>query len=367
MRRFKLFSLIQERVARRTFPSRWSARRRASWSASGASAAVESLESRCLLSAGDLDPSFGVGGRVVTPIGNATVSGVEALAIQSDGQIIAVGYASDGQSSPFAVARYTTRGLLDTSFGINGSVTTSFDSVSAARCVAIQPDGRIVVAGRTDNQSSSVIAVARYDTDGTLDTTFGVAGKVTTSTAPTYSGANSIVLQSDGRIVVAGFSNSAGVNLLTLVRYNTNGSIDTTFGTAGTLVTDLISADGVNTIAIQADQKFVVTGATGTPQNPDLAVERINADGTLDTTFGVAGRVSTDFGGGNDIGRSVAVLPDGKILALIPQGSSLNVARYTPTGSPDSSFGSGGKRVIFGVGRFDNSQIAIQVQPNSWG
>ena len=126
MRRFKLFSLFQERVARRMFPSRWSARRRASCSASGGSAAVESLETRCLLSAGDLDPSFGVAGRVTTDVGE-DAGGVTAVgAIQSDGKIVVAGTAYHSGNYDFAVVRYNSDGSLDSSFDGDGKLTTDF-------------------------------------------------------------------------------------------------------------------------------------------------------------------------------------------------------------------------------------------------
>ena len=386
MRRIKLFSLIQERVARRMCPSRWSARRRASWSASGASAAVESLESRCLLSAGDLDLSFGVAGRVTTSIGTQETGGsTHQVAIQSDGKIVVAGpalntgvintegdfglvrfnadgsldtsfagtgkvttdFGGDESAADLAIqgdgkivvvgkrnspsiavlSRYNPDGSLDASFGGTGKVTTTVGTVASANSVAIQNDGKIVVAGLTTTGADFDFAVVRFNADGSLDTSFGGTGKVTTSTSPGFESANSVVIQDDGKIVVAGYS--------ALVRYNANGSLDATFGTSGKVTTDFAVFNAV----LQDDGKIIGVGAHDS--SSQFTLERFNADGSLDTSFGGTGKV-THPGVLAQVG-SVTVQTDGKIVVVAQQGADdFRIARYDTDGSLDFTFGVNG-------------------------
>ena len=150
---------------------------------------------------GDLDPTFGSGGKVTTDVGGS--DGAQAVAIQGDGKVVAAGlgnFAGPG-TGDFALARYNPDGSLDTSFGSGGKVTTDFGGFDAASAVAIQPDGKIIAAGRS---GSGDFALARYNPDGSLDSSFGSGGKVTTDFGG-FDSAFGVALQADGKIVAAGF------------------------------------------------------------------------------------------------------------------------------------------------------------------
>jgi uncharacterized delta-60 repeat protein len=180
---------------------------------------------------GDLDTTFDSDGKVTTAIG-ASDNEAYSVAIQSDGKIVAAGSSKNGSNYDFALARYNTDGTLDTNFGTGGKVITAIgSSTDVAESVAIQSDGKIVAAGFSNNGSNNDFALVRYNTNGTLDTTFDSDGKVTTAIGSANDAAYSVAIQSDGKIVAAGFSNNGSNNDFALVRYNTNGSLDTSFGT----------------------------------------------------------------------------------------------------------------------------------------
>jgi uncharacterized delta-60 repeat protein/uncharacterized repeat protein (TIGR01451 family) len=263
---------------------------------------------------GSLDSTFGVGGTVITDLGDNEWG--SAVAIQSDGKIVAVG----GADGDFALARYEYDGSLDSTFGVSGTVTTDFGGFDYGQAVAIQSDGKIVAVGGTDGD----FALARYEDDGSLDSTFGINGIMTTySGGP--DGGNAIAIQSDGRIVVAG---DAGGDF-GVVRYNDEGDLDSTFGIGGVVKTDFGASDGANAIGIQTDGKIVVAGTIDYlySTDSDMGVVRYNTDGNLDSTFGISGMVTTDFGG-SDTGRAVAIQSDGKIVVVGNAGGDFGVARY---------------------------------------
>jgi uncharacterized delta-60 repeat protein len=269
---------------------------------------------------GAVDGTFGVGGQA-TPL--FSVAGV---IVQADGKIVTVGTPTIQGGSQFAVARYNADGSSDTTFGTGGEVTTDFGSRGAASGVALQSDGKIVAVG-TGSVSSSItgFAVARYNPDGSLDAGFATAGKaLTTLSGNLFAPANTVAVQLDGKIVVAGSASG-------LVRYNADGSLDVGFGTAGRVTSAFVTASGV---ALQADGKIILVG-----DSP--AVARYTANGTLDVTFGNGGLVTTSFAA-----NSVAIQNDGKLVIVGKVASSnftdFAVARYNADGTPDSGFGSAG-------------------------
>lgn len=180
---------------------------------------------------GSLDSSFGTSGKVTTAFAGGE-DYARALAIQADGKIVICGEANTGGGDDFALARYNADGSLDTGFGTGGKVTTAFaGSLDWARAIAIQPDGRIVVAGHSGSgNSSDDFALARYLTDGSLDTSFSSDGKVTVNMGVGDNGL-AIALQSDGKIVVAGSANTGGT--AAIARFNTDGSLDNSFSGDG--------------------------------------------------------------------------------------------------------------------------------------
>ncbi len=300
---------------------------------------------------GDIDTTFGTGGRVTTDFGT-NYDDAKAVAIQSDGKIVAAGRSLNSAGDyDFALARYNTDGTLDTAFGTGGKVTTDFVDIvgkcdvwgcndnDVANAVAIQSDGKIVVAGDVGRRDS--FALARYNTDGTLDTSFGTGGKVSTYTtvgygAPGYTSgdafsggsANAIAIQSDGKIVVAGYIGCSLQQVcnqfdFALVRFNTNGSLDATFGSGGIVVTAVGEGsdfDYANAVAIQTDGKIVAAGTTGPSSGyggttDKFALVRYNTNGTLDTAFGAGGKVTTTIGTYSSNAYAIALQTDGKIVA----------------------------------------------------
>jgi uncharacterized delta-60 repeat protein len=226
---------------------------------------------------GDLDATFGASGIVTTRIyagpGENAASGV---AIQPDGKIVAVGYAPSTSSYDFVVVRYTVSGTLDTTFGTTGVVTTPIGPVNDyARDVAIQPDGKIVAGGYAHNGSDFDFAVVRYTVSGTLDTTFGSGGVVTTSIGPGTDYARDVAIQPDGKIVVGGAASNGSDNDFAVVRYTTSGAPDTAFGSGGVVTTPIGPGnDSAGGVAIQPDGKIVAGGYASNGSDYDFAVVR---------------------------------------------------------------------------------------------
>jgi len=274
---------------------------------------------------GSLDTTFGTAGKVITAIGSGT-DVANYVVVQSDGKIVAAGYSHNGSNVDFAVVRYNTDGSLDTSFGTGGKVTTAVGSSNdTGRSVVMQSDGKIIVVGSSENLTDTDFAVVRYNTNGSLDTTFSGDGKVTTAIGSGNDGANSVVLQSDGKIVVAGVSFET-FEVFAVVRYTSTGSEDATFSGDGKVTTAVGSSqDQARSVVLQSDGKIVAAGFSDNGSNYDFAVVRYNSDGSLDTTFSGDGIVTTAVGAGSDYGYSVAMQSDGKIVAA---GYSYSGTKY---------------------------------------
>lgn len=273
-----------------------------------------------LNSDGSLDTSFDSDGKVVTDVSGGHSAGY-AVAVQSDGKIVVAGYNDDvGTDQNFAVVRYNTDGSLDTSFDSDGKVVThAGSSVEYTSSIAIQPDGKIVVVGMS-SLSSYDIVVLRYDSNGWLDTSFDTDGIVVTDVAGWNDAANSVALQSDGKIVVAGdtYNSSLNRNVFMAVRYNTNGSLDTSFDSDGVATTAIGTQwDTAYSVAVQDDGKLVLAGVKYWPSwaSSDFAITRFNGDGSIDSGFGTSGKVVIAVGtSGESAAKLVALQSDGKIL-----------------------------------------------------
>jgi uncharacterized delta-60 repeat protein len=271
--------------------------------------------------AGDLDASFANGGKLTTDFGNSGGDGASAIAIQGDGKIVVAGVANQNTGSGFALARYNRDGGLDLSFGTGGKVTTTIRTLSSqSNALAIQGDGKIVLAGTTGTDfehGASDFAMARFNTDGSLDTSFGTAGKVITDFLGSYDTAYAIAIQRNGKIVAAGAAQGEGI-FFALARYNSDGSLDVSFGSGGKVITDFqgrLDQALVYALSIQKDGKIVAAGrADDISSNFGLA--RYNRDGSLDATFGSGGKVTTDFNGLNDEGHGLAIQTDGKLVVV---------------------------------------------------
>jgi uncharacterized delta-60 repeat protein len=198
---------------------------------------------------------------------------------------------------------------------------------------------------------------------GRLDPGFGTAGKTTTRFAGD-AGASAAVLQS-GKVVAAGFAVTGATTDFALTRYRPNGTLDASFGNQGRVTTDIAGGAGdvATALAVQADGKLVAAGLTSGPAGQDFALVRYRPNGTVDPSFGNHGRVTTDFAGGADAAHALVIQPDGKLVAAGSATFGTNqdfaIARYNPNGSPDLSFGTGGRSTIDIVGDFDEARALV--------
>ena len=280
-------------------------------------------------------PRFADGGIVTTAFPASAVSAASAVAIQPDGKVVAVGR-SGGR---FALARYDANGGLDATFGSGGTVVTDVGGRARPAATAIEPDGKIVVAGSVAGPGPRPrIAVARYNPDGSLDPSFGRGGVARTGVC---CAANAAAFDRDGRIVVAGEVDGA----FGVVRLTARGALDRSFGASGAVSTGFggRSAAGgrANALAIGPDGGIIAAGAT---PGGDFALARFDADGSLDASFGAGGRVRTDLGG-DDEANAVVLRPGGGIVLAGRTSTGLALAAYRRSGSPDGSFAERGRVV----------------------
>ncbi|HLQ44680.1 MAG TPA: delta-60 repeat domain-containing protein, partial [Planctomycetaceae bacterium] len=287
---------------------------------------------------GTLDTSFGTSGKVTTAI-SSSHDEIYALAIQPDGAIVAAGRAKTNSYYDFALARYTASGVLDTSFDTDGKLTTAIGTRSdEAYGVALQADGKIVAAGRA-YMSGYDFAAVRYNSDGSLDTSFDTDGKVTTKFVTSVDEAYAVAIQADSKIVLAGRVQNGSYYDVALARYNTNGSLDTSFDTDGKVTTSIsTTTDEAYAVAVQSDAKIVVAGRTTVGSTFDFALARYTTSGGLDSSFGTGGMVSTAIGTSTDEVYAIAIQPDAKIVvagrATIGSNYDFAVARYQGRNAP---------------------------------
>lgn len=330
---------------------------------------VFAWDTPALAAAGDLDPTFSRDGKVITNVGEDGFGGIVA---QPDGKVVVAGtvIGKTGTGcflkgrSDFLLLRYTTDGGLDRTFGDRGRVRTDFGGADddQAFAVALQPDGKILVAGQVCTTSlPRPMGLARYNSDGTLDTSFGGGdGKVTTSFGSDNADwAVAIALQSDGKIVVTGYGQwdpgTCCDSAIEVARYNSNGSPDSSFGGGDGQVTYPAPPNGVSgSVVIQTVggvEKIVVLGSVGGGASDlDFLLLRYNLDGTPDTSFGGGdGVVTTDFPAppvgptaSRDFGNSLVVQTDGKLVAGGNVTAGAGLARYNVDGSLDATFGTSG-------------------------
>jgi uncharacterized delta-60 repeat protein len=349
---------------------------------------LETMEDRTVPSAGMLDPTFGNGGIVSTGINTGSGDDARAVLVQPDSKIVAVGGAN------FSMVRYNTDGGLDTSFGSSGKVSTSIGTSGGARAAALYPAGtanagKIVLGGYTGKSTSGSrdFALARYNTNGSLDTSFGSRGKTITDFAGNWDEIDSIVLQSDGKIVVAGMTRVAGSGTngyqFALARYTASGTLDSSFGSGGKVVTKIASGDEwFNAVALQPDGKIIAAGYAGGiyyPGQSEIVVARYTTDGRLDTDpmtgFGAVDPITgnrsgfaSPYSSGEENAYALALQPDGKIVvagqnsALDNSGDHFVLARFNLDGTMDSAFGNSGK-VVTQVSSYDWAW-ALTVQSN---
>jgi uncharacterized delta-60 repeat protein len=293
---------------------------------------------------GDLDSGFGTGGKVTTDVRQDDAAA--DVAVLSGGEIIVVGTSDRHGTRDYVVARYVADGSLDTSFGGgDGIVTTTVGGSGAgAGSMALQGDGKIVVGGASGTYAGEELTLVRYETAGSLDTGFGDGGIVTTVVpGSSKSTAAAVAVQSDGGILAAGTALIGSYDIL-LARYDEDGNLDSTFNSTGILTTDLGGWEFGYAMTLQDDGKIVVAGTTRSQPGPhyDIAVTRYMTTGMLDNSFGTGGVVTTSIGD-YDAAYAVAVQMDDKIVvAGMADGRYLMVARYSPAGVLDATFGGDG-------------------------
>ena len=291
---------------------------------------------------GSLDNSFGVNG-VSQPTFAVPDVTCNDMALQPDGKIVVAGNTIVGGSYSFFAARIDETGSLDNSFGVNGASMFSIGTGQQFfNDMAMQDDGKIVLVGGV-LESDIDLAIARLNTDGSLDNTFSFDGKLITDINGSDL-ANGVQIDTDGKIVVVGESDNESL----LVRYNADGTLDNSFGVNGKVVHEFstTSNDELNCLVIDGDEKLVVAGGSYGASFQEMLVARFNPDGSLDNTFSFDGSVHTDFFGSNDKAKAILIQPDGKILVAGDAHDGVDkigMVRYDAYGALDNSFGTNGK------------------------
>lgn len=346
-------------------------------------AGVWTGETPALAAGGDLDPSFGVGGLVTTTEFSEGLGSAGAIAMQPDGKIVVAGYLWSDPEEEFAVARFDVDGSLDPTFAGDGTASTIFRTGDAcyeqARAVLVQSDGKIVAVGVSsckrpgpDMGGDALFALARYNVDGTPDGTFGDDGTVMTSfgdPADCYTHAEAAALQPDGKIVVAGEASCPQDGIddrFAIARYDTDGALDRSFSDDGMVMTNFTrQRDKLTDVEVQPDGKIVAGGTAAywmvetDVLESRAALARYNPDGTLDSTFGRDGKVTTSFHSrrcpGSNESYDLEIQPDGRIVqggnaacaasAGDPPHPRWALSRYRPNGTLDRTFGRNGRVV----------------------
>ena len=295
---------------------------------------------------GSLDTTFGGGtGIVVEDIGSqsATDRG-NSVALTSDGKILVGGSANDGSQTAFALTRFNSDGTLDTTFDGDGTVTTAITISDTANDIVVQQDGTILLTGSSLTSTAGFnfdidFSVVKYNSDGSLDTSFSDDGILTTAISTGIDVPNGIVVQDDGKILAAGYSNNGSNDDFAIVRYASDGTLDDTFGVNGVVTTPIgTGSDFGFDLALQSDGKIVVAGLADNGTDDDFAVLRYNSDGTLDNTFGDGNGIVTTPGTGQAF--AVSIDDDGQIvLAGTDDNADIQIVRYNTDGSLDQRFG----------------------------
>lgn len=340
---------------------------------------------------GRLDKSFGLEGIIVTDLFGDDLASPRAIAVQPDGKIVAVGIIVGQGAEYFerlALVRYNGNGSLDPGFGDGGKVITRFgQNYVGANSVALQDDGKIVAAGYCHGDEFPSFALVRYLRNGTIDRGFGRNGRVRIrffSEDQVQEIANAVAIQHDGRIVVAGWASQdratadcvGTVGVFALARLRSNGELDPSFGNGGKVRTDFsktddcrYSFDTATSLAIQPDGRIILAGHGTHGENvpDDFVIIRYRTDGQIDRGFGSHGKVITDFFGNHDRLGGITLQPDGKLLTVGSAQVTLGaleydfaLARYTRNGEIDPSFGMDGKVTTRFFGHDEAVGIALQ-------
>ncbi len=290
---------------------------------------------------GNLDLSFGFNGWVTSNLGNSGADHANAMVLLSNGVILLAGESNIGVNSDFGLIA-----IGNSAFGTGGIVTTDFNGNNdVATAMTVQRDGKILVGGYTYSVlNNDDFALARYDTNGVLDNSFGINGRVIAGDTNINDGAFAIAAQQDGHILLAGYSTAS--DDISLLQFNSDGSIDSSFGSGGMVITNVLGIDASFGLALQKDGKILLCGESGNGANYRFVIARYNKDGTLDTSFSLDGIETTSFGTGVSVsGRSLLIQNDGKIVVaghkVVSNVYDFALARYNScyayfTVSPDT-------------------------------
>lgn len=297
---------------------------------------------------GTLDTSFSSDGILTTDIGSNSLD-ISTIVTQNNGKINIAGTYHNASSVDFAIIQINDDGSFDNTFSDDGIQTTDFGGLDYVLCMAIQNDGKILVGGKsTFLFEHSEISIARYNTNGTIDSTFNGGGSFTTNFGEASVKANSISIQSDGEIIVVGEYDDTISNIdLLALRLTNSGILDLTFSDDGIQIIDIAgSTDRAFSCALQTNGKIIVTGTTIVGSSYDIVLLRLNNDGILDTTYSDDGIQTIDISNSNDYGYSVAIQTDGKILVggsyQVNSNFTIFVLRTNSNGTLDTSFNGNG-------------------------
>lgn len=296
--------------------------------------------------AGEPDPTFSGDGRVTVDLTNDGYEGGYAAAVQPDGRVLAAGR-TGGSGGRMYVARFNADGSPDTTFSGDGVAEVDFGPGDDwGTDIALGADGTIVVAGAAGNYAK--MALARFTSAGSLDLTFSGDGRRTFNMSPGEEGADDVIVDEQGRIVVAGGAAIGGTSRFALARFTPSGALDRSFGDGdGRTDTDVgPGPDSAMALVQQSDGRLVVGGRAGGGGTERMALARYSEDGALDPTFSGDGKLTRNTGPGYEDGAAVAVQDDGSILlAGEAAGQRLGIFRFTATGAPDATFDGDGMRI----------------------
>jgi len=324
---------------------------------------------------GSIDSGFGTNGKIISDLWPNTQAGSK-LVFLPDGSFIVTSanlYVAT-QNYDIGVEKYTSNGTPDTSFGTNGQVITTYGGGSntgrnTPASITLKADGKFVIAGNYNTGNSSKTALAQFNANGTLDTTFDTDGKVVVNFgAGYYSDGLKVFAEDDGKITVAGSAATTAVNNFALTRYNVNGTLDTAFEGDGMALTPFATGDDytmINSVIRQPDGKFIVLCKPPyfLLESSDLIIRRYNASGTVDTAFGTGGKTSATFDSGANEVESAAITAEGKIVAVgrsVPLDYShreFAIARFNDDGVADATFSGDGKATVL----FENGDDILAV------
>jgi len=365
---------------------------------------LNAIACRLFAQDGKLDSTFSNDGIVTTDLGGHDVA--SGVAVRPDGRVVVAGYSSVNNWTYFALAQYKIDGTLDSTFGSDGIVLTTFSEPSYGGSIALQPDGKIVVGGG----SYIFWLLARYNEDGSLDSTFGINGEVTTETLDYDVAIMSLIIEEDGKILAIGYSgetqpmsnvyysiavaryNSDGTledgiayygsseidrgysacrqsdgkivissvseGALELLRVDSNLYVDNTFANNGFETTQFVTS-AIPQVAIQSDARIILVSAN----NSELLINRFTAGGLPDTSFGDGGNVTTPVTSNAFLATSVAIVEGDKIQVAGTSDESIVVARYKADGNLDSSFGTNGITITDFASEINEVGTAMAIAP----